>query len=281
MGSWTVCNATLENAVSTSFLSLVCSKKKERTSQANAVTNSQGGPSVEWRHHLPPSQLARRRRVRPRRLRRVLLSDYGPCYSLQQAGRTATVSSPRTPLDALSNLIFFSCRSIIRILFMVPIYSLVAWLSIYFYHYAVYFEVLGDCYEAFCISAFFALLCHYIAPDLHSQKDYFRGVQPKPWLLPVSWFSFCCGGQRGIWRNAKNGLTWFNVRLREALVARSCSRLTRTDYLGWCLPILRYARLNDHRCGSQRGGQPVLPGLAQPGICARLGMSPLNTQDAH
>jgi hypothetical protein len=94
---------------------------------------------------------------------------------------------------------------------MVPVYSLVAWLSIFFYHDAVYFKVLGDCYEAFCISAFFSLMCHYIAPDLHSQKDYFRGIQPKEWLWPLSWLQKCCGGER-IWRTPRSGLTWFNVR---------------------------------------------------------------------
>ncbi|OQE40163.1 hypothetical protein PENCOP_c006G03975 [Penicillium coprophilum] len=101
-------------------------------------------------------------------------------------------------------------RHIIRILFMVPVYSLVAWLSIFFYRDSVYFEVLGDCYEAFCISAFFSLMCHYIAPDLHSQKDYFRGIQPKEWLWPLSWLQKCCGGQR-IWRTPRSGLTWFNI----------------------------------------------------------------------
>ncbi|KAJ5979068.1 hypothetical protein N7501_002410 [Penicillium viridicatum] len=101
-------------------------------------------------------------------------------------------------------------RHIIRILFMVPVYSIVAWLSIYLYHDSVYFKVLGDCYEAFCISAFFSLMCHYIAPDLHSQKDYFRGIQPKTWLWPLNWLQKCCGGER-IWRTPRSGLTWFNI----------------------------------------------------------------------
>ncbi|KAJ5743026.1 hypothetical protein N7533_010128 [Penicillium manginii] len=103
-------------------------------------------------------------------------------------------------------------RHIIRILWMVPIYSLVAWLSILFYHDAVYFEVIGNCYEAFCIAAFFGLMCHYIAPDLHSQKDYFRGIQPKTWLWPLNHFQkwVCCGGER-LWRNPRSGLTWFNI----------------------------------------------------------------------
>ncbi|CEL09886.1 hypothetical protein ASPCAL13014 [Aspergillus calidoustus] len=102
-------------------------------------------------------------------------------------------------------------RHIIRILWMIPIYALVAWLSTYYYKHAVYFDVLGDCYEAFTIAAFFALLCHYIAPDLHSQKDYFRGIQPKNWVWPVNWLQKCSGGKRGLWRVPRSGLTWFNV----------------------------------------------------------------------
>ncbi|OJJ48905.1 hypothetical protein ASPZODRAFT_1344699 [Penicilliopsis zonata CBS 506.65] len=102
-------------------------------------------------------------------------------------------------------------RYIIRILFMVPIYSLVAFLSLYYYRDAVYYEVLGDCYEAFAISAFFTLLCQYIAPDLHSQKEYFRGIKPKQWVWPIPWLQRCWGGENGIWRIPRSGLTWFNV----------------------------------------------------------------------
>ncbi|KAL5342890.1 organic solute transporter Ostalpha-domain-containing protein [Aspergillus crustosus] len=102
-------------------------------------------------------------------------------------------------------------RHIIRILWMIPIYALVAWLSTFYYKHAVYYKVLGDCYEAFTISAFFALLCHYIAPDLHSQKEYFRGIQPKNWVWPVNWLQKCSGGKEGIWRIPRSGLTWFNV----------------------------------------------------------------------
>lgn len=95
---------------------------------------------------------------------------------------------------------------------MVPIYATVSFLSYLFYRHALYFEVIRDCYEAFAIASFFALLCHYTAPDLHSQKDYFRTLKPKEWVLPVNWFKRCCGGERGIWRTPRSGLTWFNVR---------------------------------------------------------------------
>ncbi|KAK1836371.1 organic solute transporter Ostalpha-domain-containing protein [Podospora conica] len=102
--------------------------------------------------------------------------------------------------------------SIIRILFMIPVYATSSWLSIRFYWHAIYFQVLSDCYEAFAISSFFSLMCHYIAPDLHDQKDYFREMSPvQPWVWPLSWFRKCCGGERGPWRTPRNGLTWFNI----------------------------------------------------------------------
>lgn len=130
---------------------------------------------------------------------------------------------------------------------MVPVYSLVAWLSIFFYHDSVYFEVLGDCYEAFCISAFFSLMCHYIAPDLHSQKDYFRGIQPKAWLWPLNWMQKCCGGER-IWRTPRSGLTWFNVREMRAIRGFQVLTGSCTDCLGGSIPILCHACSHDYRC---------------------------------
>lgn len=102
--------------------------------------------------------------------------------------------------------------SVIRILFMVPIYALAAFAQLQWYWHAIYFQVISDCYEAFAIASFFALLCHYTAPDLHAQKAFFREMHPvKPWVLPVNWFAKCCGGQRGPWRTPKSGLTWFNI----------------------------------------------------------------------
>ncbi|KAL1851178.1 hypothetical protein Plec18170_006502 [Paecilomyces lecythidis] len=113
-------------------------------------------------------------------------------------------------------------RHIIRILLMIPIYSTVAFLSFLYYREAVYFEVLGDCYEAFTISAFFTLLCHYIAPDLHSQKEYFRGIRPKPWLWPMNWLQKVWGGENGIWRTPRSGLTWFNDKVIWTGVFQYC-----------------------------------------------------------
>lgn len=95
---------------------------------------------------------------------------------------------------------------------MIPIYSVVSFLNYMFYRKAVYFEVLRDCYEAFAISSFFALLCHYIAPNLHDQKNYFRSVKPKNWFWGVFGFQYLTGGEnKGMLRKPRSGLTWFNV----------------------------------------------------------------------
>ncbi|KAJ4389913.1 hypothetical protein N0V93_007385 [Gnomoniopsis smithogilvyi] len=103
-------------------------------------------------------------------------------------------------------------RNIIRILLMVPIYAASNFLQLVFYHHAVYYEVISDCYEAFAISSFFSLMCQYMAPTLHEQKHFFRQLSPiKPWVAPVNWFAKCCGGDRGPWRTPKSGLTWFNI----------------------------------------------------------------------
>ena len=102
--------------------------------------------------------------------------------------------------------------SIIRILFMIPVYSLVSFLSYYYYRHAIYFEVLRDCYEAFAISSFFTLLCSYIASTVHDQKDYFRMQTPKNWVWPAGWIQKCSGGKdRGWLRRPTSGLTWFNI----------------------------------------------------------------------
>lgn len=103
-------------------------------------------------------------------------------------------------------------RHIIRILFMVPIYALVSFLSYYYYVHATYYEVLRDCYEAFAIASFFSLMCAYIAPDLHQQKEYFRTVTPKPWIWPVTWIRKIPKIGTDHWlRTPRSGLTWFNV----------------------------------------------------------------------
>ncbi|KAK3687379.1 putative DUF300 domain protein [Podospora appendiculata] len=115
-------------------------------------------------------------------------------------------------MHALNYTVPHEQKHIMRILFMVPIYAASSYLSIRFYWHAIYFQVICDCYEAFAISSFFSLMCHYIKPTLHEQKEYFRDLHPiTPWVWPLTWFAKCCGGKRGPWRTPQSGLTWFNI----------------------------------------------------------------------
>ncbi|RDW77786.1 hypothetical protein BP6252_05839 [Coleophoma cylindrospora] len=94
---------------------------------------------------------------------------------------------------------------------MIPVYAVASFLELYFYTNEIYFSVISDCYEAFAIASFFALLCHYVAPNLHDQKEYFRSITAKPWVWPVNWLAKCFGGEKGIFRTPRSGLTWFNI----------------------------------------------------------------------
>ena len=170
----------------------------------------------------------------------VFLSHMATLHPLSKAVGTTAVSG-----SLLVCAVRLIAISIIRVLFMVPIYSVVSFLSYYFYTRAVYFEVLRDCYEAFAIASFFSLLCAYVAPDLHDQKDYFRKIRPRGWVMPLSQFKRCCGGEVGIWRTPRSGLTWFNVS-GSATCLSPIEKLTwPPDHLVWCFSILFRARLYD------------------------------------
>lgn len=61
-------------------------------------------------------------------------------------------------------------RPITRILGMVPIYSISAFLSCIFVNYSIFFLATRDCYEAFVVYNFFHLFCEYLGPDPESRR---------------------------------------------------------------------------------------------------------------
>ena len=117
------------------------------------------------------------------------------------------------PERALRIAEWLTRNSIIRILIMVPVYSLASFLSALYYKHSAYFQILGDTYAAIAITSFFALLCHYLGPSLQIQQSLFRDIIPKPWtvyvfgleiLLPVHWI---CGNDLA----KPDGSRWFEV----------------------------------------------------------------------
>ena len=205
----------------------------------------------------------------------VIRSHLGPHVFLSHMATLLPLSKAVGTTAVSGSLLICTLRliaiSIIRVLFMVPIYSVVSFLSYYFYTRAVYFEVLRDCYEAFAIASFFSLLCAYVAPDLHDQKDYFRKIRPRGWVMPLSQFKRCCGGELGIWRTPRSGLTWFNVG-DSATCPSPIEKLTwPPDHLVWCFPILFRASLYDLSSCHHTGFGEVLSRIYQPSFCSRLG----------
>ncbi|KAH9811223.1 organic solute transporter Ostalpha-domain-containing protein [Melampsora americana] len=92
------------------------------------------------------------------------------------------------------HLIFYSRpqeqRQIVRILFMVPIYSVASFGSYLFWNQSIYWELLRDCYEAFIIYSFFYLMLTCVAKKPGELKEFFRHVNIDKWMFPLGWVSY-------------------------------------------------------------------------------------------
>lgn len=89
---------------------------------------------------------------------------------------------------------------VVRILWMVPLYSIESWLCLRFHKYAIYIETLRDCYESYVLYCFFQYLIEVLGGEealvlMLKDKSPTRGMHMwgmhcclKPWLMgqPVS-----------------------------------------------------------------------------------------------
>ena len=85
------------------------------------------------------------------------------------AGLTAWSSIFVTCRQIYLHLRFYSNPAhqkwIVRILFMVPIYSFCSWLSLKYYDESIYFDTVRNIYEAFVIYAFLSLMFEYLGGE--------------------------------------------------------------------------------------------------------------------
>ncbi|KAG0005315.1 hypothetical protein BGZ79_005718, partial [Entomortierella chlamydospora] len=77
-------------------------------------------------------------------------------------------------------------RHIMRIVLMIPIYSIISFLSYRFYKKAIYFETVRDCYEAFVIYSFFVLLLEYLG----GENARMPALGRKKLIFPLSRFTY-------------------------------------------------------------------------------------------
>ena len=78
-------------------------------------------------------------------------------------------------------------RYIIRILWMIPIYAILSFLSLCFNDQTLWFDVPRDLYEAYILYNFFSLCIEYMGGDA-KVKEYFSRQQPLQYLFPFSCF---------------------------------------------------------------------------------------------
>ena len=96
----------------------------------------------------------------------ILFSSSGGCALVTTLLASLLVHAHLTYyVDALAQ------TYIIRILFMPVLYALTSMFSILFVRYIVYFQFVRDCYEAFVLYQFFALLLHYFNTEACIQQD--------------------------------------------------------------------------------------------------------------
>jgi len=81
-------------------------------------------------------------------------------------------------------------RQIIRIIMMVPIYSVISWLSFRYYTYEIYLDVFRDCYEAFVIYSFFTLLLNYLGEDGPAQKAVLKDKPVMKFCFPLHFLKY-------------------------------------------------------------------------------------------
>jgi len=102
-------------------------------------------------------------------------------------------------------------RWIVRILFIVPLYAFVSWLSLLFFSYDdyyVYFYAVRDCYEAFVIYNFLSLCYEYLGGEGNIMSE----IRGKPIKSSYFWCTCCLTGQSyniGFLRFCKQGTLQF------------------------------------------------------------------------
>jgi hypothetical protein len=81
-------------------------------------------------------------------------------------------------------------RCMIRIILMVPIYSLCSLFSMIFFQQSIYFDATKNCYEAFVIYEFFALLLNYLGKDDEAQIQSMQGKSVRRYPFPFGFLKF-------------------------------------------------------------------------------------------
>eukprot|EP00158_Paraphelidium_tribonemae_P002403 Partr_v1_DN25336_c1_g1_i1_m21511 putative transmembrane protein 184B len=124
--------------------------------------------------------------------RAVDISSFGlPVVGIIVSGIFAVAASSLTIYLIYLHLSHFTRpfyqRHIVRILLMVPVYSVSAWCSYIWPHHILTFDLIRSCFEALVIYEFFQLLLAYLGDGDVERRRRLSGKRSRPLLPP-----FCC-----------------------------------------------------------------------------------------
>ncbi|PWY97516.1 DUF300-domain-containing protein [Testicularia cyperi] len=101
------------------------------------------------------------------------------------------------------HLTYYTCpqqqRHIVRLLIMVPVYAIVSFMSYLFYHEALYYQTIRDCYEAVLVTSFFYLILAYTGDTRAEQHAVFRNLKFDKWVWPLGRWKYKPEGLHFLW----------------------------------------------------------------------------------
>ncbi|KAJ3079603.1 hypothetical protein HDU99_010504 [Rhizoclosmatium hyalinum] len=142
---------------------------------------------------------------------------------------------------------------IVRILLFVPIYALVSWAAFRYYWHAVYIFTLRDCYEAFVIYSFYALILQFLGPTVQVQKMALVSKNPMPYPMwgPIFKWKYDPASPTFLQRNKILVLQYVVVRplmtvvaLVTQLTSRFCSESMSVFYGHFWYSVINFVSVS-------------------------------------
>ncbi|XP_049641596.1 transmembrane protein 184C-like [Suncus etruscus] len=116
-------------------------------------------------------------------------------------------------------------KPIIRILWMVPIFSLASWGCLLWPDHATYLETLREFYEAFVIYSFMGLLANFVQAQYPSLEAILEAKGKQRFPFPFCWCPPHQAGQRVLCRCKLAVLQHITIRLFSSVIAAICEFL--------------------------------------------------------
>jgi hypothetical protein len=115
---------------------------------------------------------------------------------------------------------------IVRILLMVPVYTIASWFSLLFAAETIYFNLVRDCYESFVLYQFLLLLIHYFEKEMVEVVDreetsgaYLSYFESHPHPFPCCCLPDIIPGPAFLWRTKSHVLQYVFIKPTLSIVA--------------------------------------------------------------